>query len=248
MIRISEVLILCLILFSCNGFNRNSNGKVKIVLDVGNTQNSIIEETKNSTADTIILPVETNKSIFKILSILPEASFIRGSFEWPAVDRELIFKNALNNLLINESDTYLVKKLVNSNHLKVGVVDGSWELLIYKTKSQSDIVLAHPKVGDDDGFYVYNFDGNSFTEIKDFFPQNYSQYFFNPSRSDSCKIKNDEEFNLMLDYYLNNDTVLVTNFYAKSDKQCFLGNIVALIYNIQTEKLELNSVYWGEVK
>ena len=238
-------VFLLLFLIGCNRTtkttNENSNNE--------SIEKSVIAISKSNAQinrDSIRLDNSMDKKIFKVLSMLPKVSF--GGVDWPKEDRELIYSNALDNIMINESDYFLVKNLVSQSQLKVGVVDGSWELLIYNTSKAYDIVLTHPKTGDGDKFFTYKFDGKKFSEIKHFFPDNYINYFFKSPKSADCKVEADGEFELMLDYYLSNDTVEIHSYYAKDDSSCFLGNTLILVFNDKTEKLEYNSVYWTDKK
>jgi hypothetical protein len=198
--------------------------------------------------DTITL---NTKDIFliKVLSLLPDSSMGKGH-KWLEKERKEEYSNALKGFLVNEGEIrYHHKKIIQNNHLFVSVVDSYWQLKIYDLNSSDKIVLTHSHSGDGDSFFIYKFDGVNFLSVNDFFPSDYLDIFFKkPFKRIDYEKYADVDFELLCDFEVINDQIIVSNYYAKDDPKYFNGNTQILNFEKESGKLKTEKIYWNKIK
>lgn len=199
-------------------------------------------------ADTV--KIDSNSIfLFKVLSMLPDSAMGIGH-DWSIQERKEEFNNALKGFYVNlGSDGIHSKKIISSNYLYVQVVDSYWQLKLYNMDDSNMVVLAHAHDGDGDEFYVYKLENEKLYPIHDFFPPNYLELFFKKPEflKEYDKREQPGYFELLLDYELKGDTILVSNYYAKEDSNLFVGNIQILSFDRLIGKMKSKSVYWGTI-
>ena len=196
--------------------------------------------------DTIEIDPDKDKMLLTILASLPDSA-MGSSWEWTNSERRLTVDAALKNgYFLNEDKAYNVKKLLNATHFFTQVVDGYWELKVFSILDSNHLALAHNVTGDGDEFFAYQYQNSTLSSIppQAVIPPAHLFAFFKSAKPAQCKIKPDDDFEIGLDYTFNDDTLTVSNYYAKYDSACFNGNILNLIFNKKEQKFDIGKVYW----
>lgn len=199
--------------------------------------------------DTIKIHNNEEKLLLKVLAVLPDSA-MGSSWKWTRSERRSLVDFAFkNNCILNKDKIYNVKKILNSTHFFTQVVDGYWELKIFKISNNDYVALTHNVTGDGDEFFFYQYKDSNLSDIFlwDVIPTTYLSAFFKSTKPVQCKIVPDTDFEIGLDYEFNYDTLIVSNDYAKYDSICFDGNTLNLIFNREKRKFDIDKVYWDDL-
>lgn len=210
-----------------------------------NVQDTLKAETENDDIekpDTLRINYPEHKNLLDILTILPDSSM--GSWEWQKADRiEYVRKIQKNNYTLPSRDHFSNIALIQPNTIRIGVVDGSWILSIYKIKPNNYIVLTDDIVGDGNQFMAFEYLNGQLTYIpfKDVF-----DHFLTTLVIDETDEKCLESFKdnyIGFEYeFIGTKKLHITNSLLEESKSCFKGNTLNYEFNPAIKKFNLINI------
>ena len=182
--------------------------------------------------------------LLEVLALLPGKS--RGSWDWSQEDRVSFVNKSLEDGYFINYIFGIQKQFISDSYFFVGVVDGSWSLKIFKANDDSYLVLAVDHVGDGNSFSTYTYKNGNLTKNKkefyDLLPKGIFNSFY--TNKDNCRKHYQDNYNALLDYTFNENTIELYDYYAKNNKECFNYDTAILEFNKDLKTFELKETYW----
>lgn len=237
-------IILVLLVFtfiSCKKKNQIQKSKDLNTESQSNTE-SIIEEKDPRKPDTLKITYQEHKNLFDILTILPDSTM--ASWGWPKNDRIEWVKNIQkNNYAVNSPDYFSNISLIAPNTIRIGVVDGSWILSIYKKATNNYIVITDDIVGDGNDFHAFEYTNGNLSSIS-------MEKLFNGFLKTILADKNDKnclEFfddnKIGFEYsFIGTKKIKISNSSLEDNDGCFRGNTLNYEFNSETETFNLTDI------
>jgi hypothetical protein len=203
--------------------------------------------------DTVFIDYSKNKRKLEILALLPDSCF--GSWEWTKDDRKILLNEIKNKgFFIDKTPDHNTIKEVVDNYLSVQVVDGIWEMSIYKIKEGNYFVITNDVVGDGSTLNFYEYNNGVLVlsnALKLGLNDNLNKLFKNPE-SEKCKNSLNEllEINENIFFSYNFKTINKIRVSAAWEitndefSDCFKGNSLQYLFNSEIKKFQLIEIEW----
>ncbi|MET4083294.1 hypothetical protein ABIB40_003263 [Pedobacter sp. UYP30] len=242
--------LLAIFLFSCN------NQKSKIT----ESQNSsVVIEAKqsknlssNSKKDTVYVNYGDNKVILDLLPLLPDAAF--RDFKWTKNERQQLVEDVKKNGYYIDRDSFHLNLIyAQPNTIGYSVIDGFWEMTIYKCADNSYLVIANTITGDDNSLNVFNYRNGVLksAENQTAIFGDFRKELMIPGAKD-CAARLKELRGPIFDYNFRNlnQVEIESALYLTKEKyqNCLKGNTLVYQFIPTEKKFKLKKVYWKEKK
>jgi hypothetical protein len=245
------VILLSFCFFSCS--NEKPEKQTYSVDSVSSEEIAISNEKQFS--DTVWIKNKEEQFLLKVLTMLPDSA-MGTSWKWSIQERKQIVDEGIKRgYLINDSECCHRKKIKSKHNFFISVVDGSWEMSLFKISEGDFIILADERVGDGDGLYAFELNGDNLTSlpISEIIPQTIRLFYKSPlSTSDEEEISFYEERgneSVFLEYSFLQDKIVVSQYLGKDDVQkthnkVYNGNRLNLNFNERTKRFDVGKIYW----
>ncbi|TWP29524.1 hypothetical protein ETU08_06670 [Apibacter muscae] len=230
------VWILLLFLFNYGNAQKNIPVKDSIFL--------FDEEHNSSTmryTDTIRINYNYNKDLFDILPQIPDSAI--ASWIWTKKERQEITNSVKKNNFFSDTDFFYNNiQEIKPNYLSTQVVDGSWELALYKIKKEHYIVITNDITGDGKNVMTFEYSKGNLKSIanENIFDQ-YPEEILKTNSTD-CKEQIEHIIPYMSYDFANKNEV--TFYYDLDNKKCFKGNTVTYLFDKNIKKFLLSTIEW----
>lgn len=236
-------IILVLLLFtiiSCKKENQNQRSKELNTEIQSKTESSIEQDPRK--LDTLKITYHDHKNLFDILTILPDSTM--ASWGWPKSDRIEWVKNIQkNNYAVNSPDYFSNISLIAPNTIRIGVVDGSWILSIYKKGPNNYIVITDDIVGDGNDFHAFEYVDRklvSLTMEKLF--NGFLKNILADGNNKNC-LEFFEDNKIGFEYsFIETKKIKISNSSLEDHEGCFKGNTLNYEFNPETGMFNLISI------
>lgn len=238
-------------IFSCSSHKQQEQTVIVNTLNIG--KNVISNE--KSFSDTVWIKNKEEQFLLKVLTILPDSA-MGTSWKWSMQERkQMVDEGIKRGYLINNSECCHRKKIKSKYNFFISVVDGSWEMSLFKINKGNFIILADERVGDGDGLYAFKLNGDNLTSlpISDIIPQAIRLFYKSPlSTSDEEEISSYEkrgDESVFLEYSFLQDKILISTYLGKGNVQkihskVYNGNRLDLNFNKGTKRFDIGKIYW----
>ncbi|MCO5261086.1 MAG: hypothetical protein M9916_13185 [Crocinitomicaceae bacterium] len=242
------LIILALIVLSCENKTQNSNSIISIVTDTLK-----VEESKNLNKihpiNNIPINYIKNKDILDVILLLPDSVF--QSWGWKLNDRMKWYNEIKeNNFYIDDDPNYFNQIYFEPNKAGFTIIDGFWSINIYKTFENSYIVITDDVVGDGHFLNFYEVKSNKikkYLDEKTIF-SDFIELLKKKGNFESCEDKFKDMTNpiFQFDFSNKNKVEIESSWYLIKDdyKDCLIGNAIIYNFNPKAKKFEIEKIYW----
>lgn len=148
-----------------------------------------------------------------------------------------------NNYAVNSPDYFSNISLIAPNTMRIGVVDGSWILSIYKKATNNYIVITDDIVGDGNDFHAFEYINGNLSSIS-------MEKLFNGFLKTILADKNDKnclEFfddnKIGFEYsFIGTKKIKISNSSLEDNDGCFRGNTLNYEFNSETGTFNLTDI------
>lgn len=245
--RFLSALILLISLYACHS-KTNEREMVGVELMSSSTTKARHDNHHKNPFDTIRVDYQASKQLLDILQLLPDSVMVH--WEWPQKKRIHYVRCIQRDGYVVDSIEYYMNNLtLDSTHLSLGVVDGGWELNIYKALDGSVIAITNCMATGGNSLRYFEFrDG----QIKS---KTAVELFNNPlenlwTKSNKCRKYMDLAIPLW-DFDFSPSQITMDGSWSleqKQDSSCVDGNALTYKFNPAEKKFDLERFYWKEKK
>jgi hypothetical protein len=206
-------------------------------------------------SDTVWIKNQEEQFLLKVLTMLPDSA-MGTSWKWSIQERKQMVDEGIKRLyLINNSECCHRKKIKSQYNFFTTVVDGNWEMVLFKISEDNFIVITDERVGDGDGLNAFELNGDNLTAlpVSEVIPKTIRLFYKSPlSPSDEEEIsdyeKNGNE-SVFLEYLFLQDKIVIGQYLGKGDVQkthnkVYNGNRLDLNFNKKTKRFDIGKIYW----
>jgi hypothetical protein len=228
----------------------------------GNEQKMISVELADSTAievesdhydkpyDTLLVDYETTKQLLDILQLLPDSSMV--DWDWSQKDRaHFVQCIKRDGYVVDSLKPFLDMQTLDSTKLYTGVVDGGWELNIYKALDGSVIAITNSMATGGNSLRYFDWkNGQILAKSPIELFNNELEYLW--TKSNQCRENiSDETYIPLWDFHFSPSKIVIDGSWGldpKKDSSCTDGNVLVYKFNSIEKKFDLKSLRWEKYR